>query len=162
MDEATKQIGPREKPNIWEQKWTFLALLLMYFLQGIVVYIPKALEVIMAHEVHFCSSEAEKRQIQAYLKAALWPFSVKLIFAPIVDYFRLPCLPKRFHRRGWIVVTGMFTTALLCLLSFFWHLVDPGEECPNGAALLEYIGVLAAFRRERGSKAESGDCCSNN
>ena len=140
MDKTTdKPIGPREEPNIWEQKWTFLALLLMYVAQGIVTFLPSALETTMAHEVQRCSSEAEKRQVQTYLKIALWPFSFKLIFAPIVDYFALPCFPQRFHRRGWIIVTGLFTAGMLCMLSLSWDLVDPGEECPNGAALLAFL-----------------------
>ena len=67
-----------EEPNIWEQKWTFLALVIAYVVQAMVAWMPGALQTIMAYEVHHCKEE-ELRLVDSYLKWSGWPINLKII-----------------------------------------------------------------------------------
>ena len=130
-----------EEPNIWAEKWIFLSIVIAYIAQGFVSHLPAVLETTMAHEIHFCPEDRE-REVDSYLKYANWPYSSKLILAPIVDYFGVPFFPRIKHFRGWVITAGVLQTIILVLLSLGWHSVDPGDVCPNGRILFFYLFPL--------------------
>jgi hypothetical protein len=75
----------------------------MYFLQGIPLGLAGAIPLILgARKVGF--------SVQGTFSFAFWPFSIKLLWAPIVDslYFR-----RMGRRRSWIVPVNFLIAAFM-------------------------------------------------
>lgn len=97
-----------ELPNIRGDELNIAVLLLLYLLQGIPLGLSGALPMILQNR------GASFKQ-QAAFSFALWPFSIKLLWAPIVD-----CLSyKNFGlRKTWLVPTQLLIGFFLIFMSF--------------------------------------------
>lgn len=78
---------------------------------------------------------------QAMFSFCSWPFSLKLLWAPIVDsvYFR-----KMGRRKSWLVPVQLLCGCMMVLGSYkinHWIGDDPNEK-PDTAALTAYFFVL--------------------
>jgi PAT family acetyl-CoA transporter-like MFS transporter 1 len=89
----SQQVGAPKKSSIRKDIRTIVFLMYMYFLQGIPLGLNGAIPLILgARKVGFSG--------QGTFSFAFWPFSIKLLWAPIVDslYFK-----RMGRRRSWIV-----------------------------------------------------------
>lgn len=89
-------------PSVKRDKWNIALLVLLYFLQGIPLGLAGAMPILL-------QSRKLAYKDQATFSLVVWPFSMKLLWAPIVDtvYF------SRFGRRkSWLV-------PLQCLIGIF-------------------------------------------
>ena len=94
-------------PNPFEQIGTILILIFFYVVQGTVLQLSSTVQLFMAHEVSQCS---DKYYVQKYLDNVFWPFSMKILFAPVVDLIPLGCFKKEHHRKAYMITTGFGIT----------------------------------------------------
>ena len=88
---------PKKKRNIWEElagdKLNVLLLLFLYTLQGLPIGLSESIPLLL-------SNRDVAYEEQAKFSFVYYPFSMKLIWAPIVD----SCFFARFGRRkSWLV-----------------------------------------------------------
>jgi hypothetical protein len=81
-------------PSPHNQLGAILLLTFLYFVQGVTLNIPKTLGVFMAHEVQGCKN---RYYVQTYLDNVFWPFTIKVFFAPVIDFIPLCCFNKKHH-----------------------------------------------------------------
>lgn len=100
------RLADKESPGSVREEWRSVALLLLlYVLQGIPLGLGSAVPLLLQNR-HVSYKE------QALFSFVSWPFSVKLLWAPIVD----SVYSSRFGRRkSWLVPTQYAIG-----LSFFW------------------------------------------
>ena len=97
-----------------------LFLMFLYLLQGVPLGLTGSLPFIM-------SSRNVSYKDQGTFSFAFWPFSLKLLWAPIVDTFYL----KRFGRRkSWLVPMQYLIGLFLILFSNYVHLLLEGPNAP--------------------------------
>lgn len=127
-----------EKTDVRGDRGNILILLFLYILQGIPLGLIAAVPMLLQNR------GASYKQ-QAEFSFAYWPFSMKLLWAPIVD----ACYIKRFGRRkSWLVPCQYLIGAFMLFLS--WQVdrwlggngVDP--NVPLLTALFFILNFLAA------------------
>ncbi|XP_022652896.1 acetyl-coenzyme A transporter 1-like isoform X2 [Varroa jacobsoni] len=99
----------------WQKEWQdILLLLFLYVLQGVPLGIGNAFTMFLQnHNVSYSQ--------QAIFSFAIWPFSIKILWAPIVDslYFK-----SYGRRKSWLVPTqyliGLFLAVLSCHLNVWF------------------------------------------
>ena len=123
-------------PNPWEQIDVIALFTFFYLIQGVLLQIPGVLGTYMAHEVHECE---DKYYVQTYLDNVFWPFSLKLLIAPIVDFIPLFCFSHKFHRRGYMLVASILSAVIFFVLTFTWSFIDPDDSCPNAPLLFAHL-----------------------
>lgn len=108
LPEVAPSPSMEELPNIRGDEVNIAVLLLLYLLQGIPLGLSGALPMILQNR------GASFKQ-QAAFSFALWPFSIKLLWAPIVD-----CLSyKNFGlRKTWLVPTQLLIGLSLIIMSY--------------------------------------------
>lgn len=118
-----------EKPNLQGDRCNVALLTFLYFMQGIVSGLSAAMPLLLA------SYGASYTQ-QAQFSMAVWPFSLKLVWAPIIDSF----YSKRFGRRkSWLIPTQFLTGVFMLILSFYINLWLSGNgQKPN----IEILTIL--------------------
>lgn len=65
------------------------------------------------------------------------PFTIKFIWAPLVDGFKIPLLHKIGQRRSWLLVSQILLIAIICFFGF----LEPKEDM----MLIVYMAILLAF-----------------
>ncbi|XP_037049950.1 acetyl-coenzyme A transporter 1-like [Bradysia coprophila] len=118
-----------EKPNLQGDRWNVALLTFLYFLQGIVSGLSAAMPLLLQNYGATYSQQAQ-------FSMAVWPFSLKLVWAPIID-----CLySKRFGRRkSWLIPTQFLTGVFMLILSFYINLWLSGNgQEPN----IEILTIL--------------------
>jgi PAT family acetyl-CoA transporter-like MFS transporter 1 len=95
-----------EKPDWRRDKWSIALLLLLYFLQGLPFGLSGTLDLTMQEGARLTYEE------QGIYSSVSWPYSLKMLWAPIVDALFI----KRFGRRKtWLVPTQLLIGVMLLL-----------------------------------------------
>lgn len=100
-------IFDHEEPDIRGDRANFAILLFLYFLQGIPLGLTSAIPMLLQNR------GASYKQ-QAGFSIAHWPFSIKLLFAPIVDAL---FWSKFGRRKSWIIPTQYLIGIFMLILS---------------------------------------------
>lgn len=101
----------KKEKNIKKDINSIIFLVFLYLLQGIPLGLTTSLPFIL-------SSRKVSYSDQGTFSFALWPFSMKLLWAPIVDSIFI----KRFGRRkSWLVPTQYLIGIFLILFSNYVH-----------------------------------------
>ncbi len=120
------------KPNAWLDRYNILLLLLLYILQGIPIGLSGSIPLILSSRVTF--------QQQALFSLVALPFSLKLLWAPIVDSLYLP---KIGRRKSWLIPTqllcGLF---MICGSTVLNKWIGDTGEPPSMYALTTYFFIL--------------------
>ena len=100
------------RPGDWRKdRWNIFLLLCLYLLQGIPLGMAASIPLIIQS---YGASWSE----QATFSFAFWPFSLKLLWAPIVDALYV----KRFGRRKtWLIPVQYAIGFVMILLSYYIH-----------------------------------------
>ncbi|XP_055335216.1 acetyl-coenzyme A transporter 1-like [Paramacrobiotus metropolitanus] len=94
-------------PDIREDRWNVALLLFLYVLQGIPLGLGGSIPMIL-------SSRHVSYHDQAFFSLVFWPFSLKLIWAPIIDSI----YSKAFGRRkSWLIPTQYLIGIFMLILS---------------------------------------------
>ncbi|CCI49234.1 hypothetical protein ABG067_000630 [Albugo candida] len=125
--ETCTSINP---PNKSSSDWSSMALLLLlYTLQGIPMGLSSSIPFLLQEKVSYSD--------QATFSLVSWPFSLKLLWAPIVD--------STYHhhfgrRKSWLIPVQFICAALMIGGSFFADsLLGEGEHS------VPHVGALTAF-----------------
>ena len=112
MDDSKKLLNQKMKPNKVTKDYTSIAVLLfLYILQGIPLGLAASIPMILTNrKVSYAD--------QAIFSFVSWPFSVKLLWAPIVDSLYWSAMGRR---KTWLVPTQYAIGAFMLILS---HTVD--------------------------------------
>ena len=127
--------APPPSPSLkgeWSNMWLLLAL---YFLQGIPIGLASSLPLLL-------SSKGASFSDQALFSLASWPYSLKLLWAPIVDSL----YTSRFRlgqRKSWIVPCQLLTGAVMIAVGERVGDFFPPEGDVGGA--INVPGLLATF-----------------
>ena len=108
--DVSNEASTELKSNAWRKDRSNICLLLsLYLLQGIPLGMAASIPLII--QTHGASWSQ-----QATFSFAFWPFSLKLLWAPIVDALYL----KRFGRRKtWLIPTQYAIGLFMICLSYF-------------------------------------------
>ena len=68
------------------------------------------------------------------------PYSLKALWAPVVDYISVPLLSAFGRRKSWMLLTSTIIAAALTMISFF----DPSDSISVIRFLAIIIGIMAA------------------
>jgi len=135
-DDPTK----KGKSGIAGDERNILVLLFLYILQGIPLGIAAAIPLILTNRNVSYKQQAE-------FSFAYWPFSVKLLWAPIVDSCFLPSFGRR---KTWLVPVQYLIGVTMLVLSYNvdYYLGDGSESSlPNVTmltAMFFFLNFLAA------------------
>lgn len=83
-----------EKPNLDGDRLNIFLLILLYIIQGFPVGVSTALPLILQ------SKEMVTYEDQAAFSMALWPYSIKLLWAPIIDALYINSIGRR---KSWLL-----------------------------------------------------------
>lgn len=110
--ESERSPTPPVPQSDWRKdRWNIILLLLLYLLQGIPLGMAASIPLII-------QTYGASWSQQATFSFAFWPFSLKLLWAPIVDALYL----KRFGRRKtWLIPSQYAIGVVMVLLSFTIH-----------------------------------------
>jgi len=135
-DEAKKSV----KTGVAGDEKNILVLLFLYILQGIPLGLAAAIPLILTNRNVSYKQQAE-------FSFAFWPFSVKLLWAPIVD----SCFVSSFGRRKtWLVPVQYLIGITMMVLSFNvdFYLGDGSESSTPNITMLTamffFLNFLAA------------------
>ena len=90
-----------------KQTWNIFLLLLLYFLQGVPLGISAAIPMMLA-------SRNISYSQQAIFSLVYWPFSIKLLWAPVVDVLYISSVGRR---KSWLIPVQLLLGVVLLLLS---------------------------------------------
>ena len=116
--------SPKLTLSNWKKdRWNITLLLFLYLLQGIPLGMAASIPLII-------QTYGASWSQQATFSFAFWPFSLKLLWAPIVDAVYL----KRFGRRkSWLVPIQYALGFVMILLSYYIKdLLDDPTPSPSG------------------------------
>ena len=117
FDKNDENFSKAVKKNFRKDLSTIFFLMYMYFLQGTILGLSGAIPFILGtRKVSYTA--------QGTFSFAHWPFSIKLIWAPIVDslYFK-----RIGRRRSWIVPVNLF------IALFFISFARPSKNLLNNS-----------------------------
>ena len=120
--------------NWKKDRWSISLLLFLYLLQGIPLGMAGSIPLIIQQ---YGASWSQ----QATFSFAFWPFSLKLLWAPIVDALYI----KRFGRRKtWLIPTQYLIGACMVILSFYINdlLLTTKTATNNQPRMINSIEIL--------------------
>lgn len=123
----------RVRPGIHGELGNVLLLLFLYVLQGIPLGLAGSIPLIL-------QSKSVSYRDQAFFSFVFWPFSLKLLWAPLVDalYF------SRFGRRkSWLVPTQYLLGLFMLYLSVTVNSLLQSEKGPDVVTLTAVFFMLA-------------------
>ena len=125
-----------ENPNWWTDRWNVFLLLFLYILQGIPMGLTASIPMILQSR-HVSYKE------QAVFSFVYWPFSIKLLWAPIVDSL---FIPRMGRRKTWLVPMQYLIGLFMLFLSYSVStlLGDHGEP-PNVTILTLLFFLMYIF-----------------
>lgn len=129
------------KPNLKGDYMSIFILLFLYILQGIPLGLAGSLPMILQNrKVSYAQ--------QAMFSFVYWPFSIKLIWAPIVDsiYFS-----KFGRRKSWLVPTQYMIGIAMIIISFYINTMLGDDQMNQTAHTFE---TLNSFKNESSSSSE--------
>ncbi|XP_017275471.1 acetyl-coenzyme A transporter 1 [Kryptolebias marmoratus] len=124
---------PRVRPGIHGELGNVLLLLFLYVLQGIPLGLAGSIPLIL-------QSKSVSYKDQAFFSFVFWPFSLKLLWAPLVDalYF------SRFGRRkSWMVPTQYLLGLFMLYLSGTVNSLLQNDKGPDVVILTAVFFMLA-------------------
>jgi len=130
----------KEKSGIAGDERNILVLLFLYVLQGIPLGLAAAIPLILTNRNVSYKQQAE-------FSFAFWPFSVKLLWAPIVDSCFLPSFGRR---KTWLVPVQYLIGVTMLVLSYNvdFYLGDGSESSSPNITMLTamffFLNFLAA------------------
>lgn len=137
IDEPPKseKVAEHQKPDIRGDRRNIAILLFLYVLQGIPIGLIAAIPMLLQNR------GASYKQ-QAEFSFAYWPFSLKLLWAPIVDSLYI----RRFGRRkSWLVPVQYLLGAFMLLLSLHVDRWLGGNGVDPNVPLLTLLFFLLNF-----------------
>ena len=118
-----------------KDKGSIMVLLLLYILQGIPLGLSGSIPIILQTKM------VGYRQ-QALFSLVTWPFTVKLLWAPIVDSI----YSSRFGRRkSWLVPSQYGIGLAMIVLSFFVDQLMGNEDTPPNVVILTFMFLFLHF-----------------
>ena len=127
-DVDSQQIGNRKHNSLKKDFKSIVLLLFLYFLQGLPLGLTGTLPYIL-------SSKKVSYADQGTFSFAFWPFSIKLLWAPLVDSIYL----KTFGRRkSWLVPIQYLIGIFMFTFSDYVHELLNGDS--NGGAFNSHNG----------------------
>ncbi|XP_060851932.1 acetyl-coenzyme A transporter 1-like [Rhopalosiphum padi] len=115
-----------EKPNLDGDRLNIFLLILLYTIQGFPIGISTALPLILQ------SKEMVTYKDQAAFSMALWPYSIKLLWAPIIDALYINSIGRR---KSWLL-----PLQILMGITFFYMAINMDNWLPEkGKPNLEMI-----------------------
>ena len=138
-DEASKleREANTLEPDFWSQWRIILHLTLMYMVQGLIFSLAKGLKSVIVYDQGNCPPE-NQRDVMSWLNNTNWPWTLKLLVAPIVDGMPLFGL-RKYHRRGFIAGGGIVAALLLFILAWEYNTLVNKDSCANGFGLWVYV-----------------------
>ncbi|XP_026808439.1 acetyl-coenzyme A transporter 1-like [Rhopalosiphum maidis] len=122
-----------EKPNLNGDRLNFYLLIILYIIQGIPVGLSGALPIILQ------SKKMVTYEDQAAFSISLWPYSMKLIWAPIVDALYV----KRIGRRkSWLIPLQFLMGVLVLYIASNIDNWLPESGKPNLKMLIIVVFVV--------------------
>ena len=123
-DTSKKKMSMKER--ISKDKASIILLLLLYTLQGIPIGLAGSVPIILQ------TKKIGYRQ-QALFSLVTWPFTIKLLWAPIVDSIYNT---KFGRRKSWLIPSQYCIGFTMVILSFFVdQLMGEGDVAPNVVGL---------------------------
>lgn len=121
-----------ELPNISGDRANIVLLTFLYFMQGIVSGLSSAMPLLLQN---YGATYTE----QAHFSMAVWPFSLKLLWAPVIDTL----YSKQFGRRkSWLIPTQYLIGVFMLLLSYYVKIGLTADAKPNITIItLLYFGL---------------------
>lgn len=124
-----------EKPDIRGDRANIAILFFLYLLQGIPLGLTAAIPMLLQNR------GASYKQ-QAEFSFATWPFSMKLLWAPIVDSL----FWSRFGRRkSWLIPTQYLIGLFMLILSVYVNQWLGGDESQSNIAVLTTVFFALNF-----------------
>lgn len=128
-DNKLEEDDEQERPNLQGDRANVMLLTMLYFMQGIVSGLSAAMPLLLQN---YGATYTQ----QAKFSMAIWPFSLKLVWAPIIDSL----YSKRFGRRkSWLIPTQCLIGIFMLVLSYYVDLWLSGNgQKPN----IEILTIL--------------------
>ena len=122
MEDSTNSDDENKRRSLYKDRWSLAILLLLYTLQGIPIGLSGSVPMVLQ------AKKIGYRQ-QAFFSFVTWPFSVKLLWAPLVDSF----YSRSFGRRkSWLVPVQYIIGIVMVIMSFYINdLMGGVGEVPN-------------------------------
>lgn len=118
-----------EKPDIRGDRLNLALLLLLYLMQGIPFGLTATIPMML-------QKRGASYTTQAKFSFVFWPFTLKLLWAPIVD----ACFSQRFGRRkSWLIPVQYLIGVFMLILSFH---IDEWLGGPEKEANMIVLGVI--------------------
>ena len=111
VDRASSENASKEKGIVQDDRKSIALLLLLYVLQGIPLGLTGSIPLILQTR-HVAYKD------QAVFSFAFWPFSVKLLWAPIVDSVFSKSVGRR---KSWLIPTQYLIGFFIIMLSWVSH-----------------------------------------
>lgn len=124
------------KQNVRKDLHNIALLMFLYLLQGIPLGLSGSVPYVL-------SSRKVSYTDQGTFSFALWPFSLKLLWAPIVDsiFFK-----KMGRRKSWLVPIQYLIGAFMILFADFTHSLLEGDPSKsNGSNIVTLTGIFFMF-----------------
>ncbi|KAM9813079.1 acetyl-coenzyme A transporter 1 [Syngnathus typhle] len=131
--DSEEKMHPKVRRGIRTELWNVLLLLFLYVLQGIPLGLAGSIPLIL-------QSKNVSYRNQAVFSFVFWPFSLKLLWAPLVDalYFT-----KFGRRKSWLVPTQYLLGLFMLYLSLRVDSLLQSKGGPNVVALTTVFFMLA-------------------
>lgn len=118
--------------GLMKDAWSIATLLLLYTLQGIPMGLASSIPLVLQQKSGVTMSQ------QALFSMVVWPYSLKLLWAPVVDWYHVPWLGRR---KSWIIPVQLAVGGLMVLYSMLLPAMMEAQH-PNVAALTAMFIVL--------------------
>lgn len=103
-DQSSSEKEAKRPKITWRHDFsTILFLMYMYFLQGVLIGLSSAVSILIA-------ARGMNYSAQGTYSFVFWPFSIKLLWAPIVDSLYVKRIGRR---RSWIVPVNLLISIFL-------------------------------------------------
>lgn len=122
-----------EKPNLDGDWINFYLLIILYIVQGIPIGLCGALPIILQ------SKKMVTYEDQAAFSISLWPYSMKLLWAPAVDAFYAKCIGRR---KSWLIPLQLLMGLLILYMASNIDNWLPESGKPNMKTLIIVVFVI--------------------
>ncbi|VVC28219.1 Major facilitator superfamily domain,Acetyl-coenzyme A transporter 1 [Cinara cedri] len=122
--ELTHHDDTLEKPNLDGDRLNFWLLIALYVIQGFPIGLSGAIPNLLQ------SKYSTDYNDQAIFSLAMWPYTVKLLWAPIVDALYVRCIGRR---KSWLLPLQILMGSLLLIMAYniYDWLPESAETKPN-------------------------------
>lgn len=135
-EEGPEMLHEKKEEGLGKDRGNILLLLFLYVLQGIPLGLSGSIPMILQHR-HVSYKD------QATFSLSFWPFSIKLLWAPLVDsvYFQ-----RMGRRKSWLIpsqyLIGVFMLLLSCNVN---ELLGEGKDSAPNVTLITCMFFLLNF-----------------